>query len=538
MKRLLIAFTITASVVLSGGAASAITVATDPVGFANLSLPANSDSYISVPFTRPAVFAGAIQSVTTNTITLTGSPGFTPSSFVYTAGSQPNHYYALIGNGGSSNPKEGHTFLITGNTANTVTVDTSLEPLTGITQNTQVTIIPYWTLATVFPSSDAGSSFTATTSTASPTTQIIIPNDAANGINLPPLATYYFSNNADGSSSNVGWRATGNNTADRGDDILLPDSYFIVRNQNGAPTRTVTTLGAVLTKKFATPLRTIAGSQQDNPASILRPLDVPLSMTGLNPTDGSFVAGNGTTTGDQLLLFSNSQIGLNKTPAVYYRDSTTNTWHLQGDTTLLDHGNDIIPMGTGFIVRKAATASPSNVFWTNSFPVQAISAVSRKVHGSIGTFDLNLPLTGTPAIESRGPTNGGYQVVFTFPTPVTVNNANISYGTASVNNVAGSGSTTVTVDIGPAPSTHYVTVTLAGVSDGTNTNDVSVTMGVLIGDANGDGFVNAADATITRNRSGQDTNATNFRSDYNTDGTINAADATTVRSRSGNELSQ
>jgi hypothetical protein len=46
--------------------------------------------------------------------------------------------------------------------------------------------------------------------------------------------------------------------------------------------------------------------------------------------------------------------------------------------------------------------------------------------------------------------------------------------------------------------------------------------------------VNSADALQTRNRSGQTTDATNFRSDLNIDGAINRGDALVVRSRSGN----
>ena len=58
-------------------------------------------------------------------------------------------------------------------------------------------------------------------------------------------------------------------------------------------------------------------------------------------------------------------------------------------------------------------------------------------------------------------------------------------------------------------------------------------MGMLIGDTNGDGVVNAGDTTQTRSRSGQTTDATNFRSDVNSDGTINSGDEIAVRSRSG-----
>jgi hypothetical protein len=38
-----------------------------------------------------------------------------------------------------------------------------------------------------------------------------------------------------GTSGNVGWRLVGDNLTSHDDDLLLPSSYFIVRNQNGAP---------------------------------------------------------------------------------------------------------------------------------------------------------------------------------------------------------------------------------------------------------------------------------------------------------------
>jgi hypothetical protein len=63
-----------------------------------------------------------------------------------------------------------------------------------------------------------------------------------------------------------------------------------------------------------------------------------------------------------------------------------------------------------------------------------------------------------------------------------------------------------------------------------------VNMGVLIGDTSGDRFVNTGDALQTRNRSGQATDATNFRSDVNADGFVNSGDTTAVRARSGTAL--
>ena len=59
---------------------------------------------------------------------------------------------------------------------------------------------------------------------------------------------------------------------------------------------------------------------------------------------------------------------------------------------------------------------------------------------------------------------------------------------------------------------------------------------MLIGDTNGDRVVNAGDALQTRNRAGQATDGTNFRSDVNLDGFVNSGDTTAVRARSGNSV--
>ena len=51
----------------------------------------------------------------------------------------------------------------------------------------------------------------------------------------------------------------------------------------------------------------------------------------------------------------------------------------------------------------------------------AQSAVSRKTHGGAGTFDVNLPLTGTPGIECRtGGATNDYTMLVAFSGNVTV----------------------------------------------------------------------------------------------------------------------
>ncbi len=58
-------------------------------------------------------------------------------------------------------------------------------------------------------------------------------------------------------------------------------------------------------------------------------------------------------------------------------------------------------------------------------------------HGSAGTFDIDLPLTGQPGIEDRrGPSSGNYTVVITFSVPVTVGGATVTPGSGGTGQVS------------------------------------------------------------------------------------------------------
>lgn len=198
------------------------------------------------------------------------------------------------------------------------------------------------------------------------------------------------------------------------------------------------------------------------------------------------------------------------------------------------------PTPTGFTAAWTANGFGASSSGTGlviaATPLQPTTAVSRKTHG--GTpFDITLPLTGNSGIECRsGGASNDYQVVLTFPSSVTFNGAAVTAGVGTVSGSGGSGTTTVTVNLTGVTNAQRITLTLLNVSNGTNTGDLGVPMGVLVGDTNGDGFVNSGDALQTRNRSGQTTDTTNFRSDVNADGFINSGDTTVVRARSGTFL--
>ena len=164
------------------------------------------------------------------------------------------------------------------------------------------------------------------------------------------------------------------------------------------------------------------------------------------------------------------------------------------------------------------------------------SAFSRKVHGGVGTFDVPLPLTGNVGVECRtGGATNNYQMIINFATTVTVGGAVLTSGTGSVSSFSVSGSQ-VTVNLTGVTNVQVITVLLSNVNDGTHHGDTSVSMGVLIGDVNGNAAVNASDVSLTKSQVGQPVTGSNFREDVNANGTINAGDVAQVKANVGTSL--
>jgi len=188
-----------------------------------------------------------------------------------------------------------------------------------------------------------------------------------------------------------------------------------------------------------------------------------------------------------------------------------------------------------------ALANPSAV---TCLPIPSLTAVvSRMTHGSVGNFDVNLPLIGTRGVEPRSSGSlgaGNYKLVFTFANNVTsCGTASVSTGTGSVSStVAGPNANQCTVNLTGVSNAQYIAVTFNTVVDvaGNNGPVVGPQMGVLIGDTTANGTVNSSDVAQTQSQSGQPVTATNFREDVTANGSINSSDVALVQSKSGTAL--
>lgn len=176
--------------------------------------------------------------------------------------------------------------------------------------------------------------------------------------------------------------------------------------------------------------------------------------------------------------------------------------------------------------RQVLTAT----FNTPEITIEPIEVVSRKAHGSAGSFDISLPLTGAPGIECRnGPE---HSLVLTFANPVTMGGATVSSGIGHVTSASANGNV-VAVHLSDVSNAQVITVRVFGLSDGVSAGELTIPIHVLNGDTNGDGVVNSEDGQLTDSNSGYETDASNFRSDVNVDGVINGDDVIKVTTTAG-----
>ena len=185
-------------------------------------------------------------------------------------------------------------------------------------------------------------------------------------------------------------------------------------------------------------------------------------------------------------------------------------------------------------------AAPETTQSFNIVPVVTLSSVvSRKPHNGIDrdvVIDHLLTIGGNLSTEPRA-IGAGHRIVFQFSGPINlpgfpgaVDSGMFDIGSTStaINPLANN---EVIVTLTGVPDNKRVTVTL------TNVNGIAIpfaaSMGFLVGDVNGSRTINSSDISAVKARSGQSTDALNFKFDVNASGTVNSSDISTVKARSG-----
>jgi len=198
-----------------------------------------------------------------------------------------------------------------------------------------------------------------------------------------------------------------------------------------------------------------------------------------------------------------------------------------------NNANDITPNGGYTLVGNASCAKN----------VELLSVVSSKVHGTAGTFDINLPLTGSPGIECRsGGVTGDHTIVFSFVNPlVSVGSASMSgNGMIDMSNtgINPSNPHEYIVSLTGVANAQTITVTLAGITDTTGafTSSLTAPMGVLLGDVNATRVVDGNDVSAVQSQTRQPVSGTNFRDDVNANGIIDGNDVSTTQGQTRTSL--
>jgi hypothetical protein len=170
-------------------------------------------------------------------------------------------------------------------------------------------------------------------------------------------------------------------------------------------------------------------------------------------------------------------------------------------------------------------AQPSFVAITTPLlPPVLQNAVSRKVHGGVGTFDLTLSaVTTNPTTEPRqGPAQ---TIVFTFDKPINAAIVTITEGVATALAPIFSGNSVI-VGLAGVTDRQYVTVSLPNVAstDGATGGLGSVRLGFLVGDVSQNRVVTLADLGLVNAQLTLPVSAANFLKDVNANGTLTLAD--------------
>jgi uncharacterized protein (TIGR02597 family) len=327
---------------------SAQSVSTTPVGAVTTTVKANSDERAGIVLQRPSLYSSKVTSVSSGTITVTGS--------IPSLGSETK--YVKI----TSGAQAGQWFTLTASTGTTLKVAENLSTL-GVVANDTFEVRPFWTLATLLP---AGGGLPVSTDPFSPASFVFFNDPSAVGINLSaPTSYFYYSGDPDNAA---GW-LNSDGYVPAGDAIINPDVSIIFRNGT-SQNKSFVTVGEVPVVKTGITVVAKAASSQDN--VIYNPYPAPLvlknagflSSNAVRPSSDPF------SPTDQLFVYNVGATGVNGAAAkvyFYYAGDPDNAAGWVDVDGYVDASNATIPSGAAFIIRKGS-GSNSVVEWTPPLP--------------------------------------------------------------------------------------------------------------------------------------------------------------------------
>lgn len=273
------------------------TASTDPVGFVTMAIAgggtvsAPAYTFTSLGLVNSVAFQSMTTSVGGSTTLVDANATWTDNLYnSTTVGAPPTHFVEIV-----SGPGAGTTYDITGTTASTKALTLSEPLLAGITSGASYKIRQHWTIASVFGATNQGGLNGGTNANAADQIQLF---------NNGGFVAFYYST---GGLAGVGWRQSGVSGSASAAVIYPDDGILIVRKQ-AAPVNLVI-VGAVKTGQSSLPVVTGYSLLGNVYAA-----GMTLSSSGLytgNSTTG-VAPGNGSTTGDQILIWNGSSSSYRK----------------------------------------------------------------------------------------------------------------------------------------------------------------------------------------------------------------------------------
>ena len=324
------------------------------VGHDSVICAEGSDTVVSVPFHRPPTFSSAVEGapvVSANSATISHSSERTLGGGELT--SIP--HYLQFTDGGT---RSGRVYPVSSHDGGSITIDLDGDNLSGVTDGDRFQVIPYWTLATIFPP-DEQSTIHVSAGKLAPTrkTRVMFFDQVSQGSGLAPDRIFFLTDD--------GWFRSDVGFPPADATIVPPGKALVVRHQSGDGDTTFTSGDLVFDSDFSTPLRTRTGGDQDNASALVRPVPVKLSDLDLDTVfsnSSSTAAGSRT---DELILYDNVGQGFNKPPAAIYF-KVAGQWRLDDGATFPVADDDEIPSSSGILIRKSSSGTGATVHWVNS----------------------------------------------------------------------------------------------------------------------------------------------------------------------------
>lgn len=325
------------------------------VGFLKFDCPAGSDTIVSVPFHPAPRWAGRLDGVPTDPgggvvrLSLANTPGFAPGELTDAP------HLLLVREAGAA---EGRHFPVVDHDEAAVHIEATLAELGTLGDEGLVSILPQWTLATLFPPVPPTTFHLSTGPLASQRgSELLFFDDATVGTDLAPTRRFYVTAS--------GWVETGS-FADADAVAILPGQAFIVRHPVGVSATQFVANQQVYGGPVSLIVRRDNGAAVDTMLALPRPVILSLEQLDFGEVFEESDSPAPADRKDELLVFDNADPERNKLPsAVYFRTGEDWREDLGTDDFPISNAREIEP-SAGLLLRKAEGSGSAPLLWKNA----------------------------------------------------------------------------------------------------------------------------------------------------------------------------